>query len=243
MSMTKPILKSSLDVLTSFVLIAAALTLVYKNVTSGPTKAAAELQVPSEALSLDGAQIRGANDAEAVMIVYADFQCPFCARFANEIFPDIQRRYVADGRVAVAFRHLPLPIHPQAAKAAVVAECAAQQGRFWEMHDRLFGETKVDLEGLPAEEMAMGLDVERMDACLLDKSVLEAVAASANQARGLGIRGTPAFFFGRRLADGRVVVHGTLSGARPLADFERELDAVLTVRESFWQRWARRIYS
>lgn len=140
--------RSVLDVLTSITLIAAAVTLIYKNTAGGSARA--EMEVPSTPLSIQGAQLRGSKGARAVMIMYSDFQCPFCARFAKEVFPQIEQRYVATGSVALAFRHLPLPIHPQALQAAAVAECAGRQGKFWEMHDRLFAETSLNADTLNA---------------------------------------------------------------------------------------------
>jgi protein-disulfide isomerase len=241
MRVRRPHLKAVADALVSVALLVAALTVIYRNVANPTTMAAPE--VPPEPLSLDGAMIRGSDDAEAVMIVFADFQCPYCARFAREVQPEIERRYVDEGRLAIAFQHLPLPIHPQAVHAAVMAECAGRQGKFWEAHDRMFAETKLDEEALRAMPESIGLDQRLLDACVLEPSTSERVTASAAKARALGVRSTPSFFLGTRLADGRVEVRRVLSGALPLDEFVRDLDATLGSGDPFWQRWARRITS
>jgi protein-disulfide isomerase len=97
MSVRKNSLRSVLDVAVSLVMVAAASTLIYKNVFATPGAENTELKVPSEPVSIAGAQLRGRGDAKAVMIVYSDFQCPFCRRFAREVLPEIERRYVATG--------------------------------------------------------------------------------------------------------------------------------------------------
>lgn len=233
----KPSLKSVTDVVVSVVLVTAALTVIYRNVVANRSTTATQLTVPSDPVSLDGAIVRGQEDAKTVMVVFADFQCPYCGSFGREVLPEIERRYVANGRVALAFRHLPLPIHAKAVHAAVVAECAARQGKFWEMHDRLFSEQILDDDVLQAAPQAVGLDQQLFNECLQDSSLGDKIQASVNQARQLGIKSTPAFLFGERRADGRVKVGRALSGSRPLEDFVNELDATLGDDNSFWRRW------
>lgn len=234
-------LRSALDVIMMVIVIAAALTVIYRNMSSSPVPA--ELEVPSEPVSIEGAPLRGSEDAEVVMIVYADFQCPYCGRFTREVLPDIERHYVATGRVALAFRHLPLSIHPQAVPAAVRAECAGQQGKFWEMHDFLFAQEPLDEETLLTLPESIRVDRPRFADCLLDQTVGERVRASGNEARGLGIRGTPAFLIGTRLSDGRVDVTRTISGTQPVEVFEEQLDGALKGESAGWRSWIGRYSS
>jgi protein-disulfide isomerase len=187
-------------------------------------------------VSIGDAHIRGSAEAKAIMIVYSDFQCPFCRRFTREVLPEIERRYLTTGRIALVFHHLPLPIHAQAMKAAVVAECAASQGKFWEMHDLIFGQANLDDQTLVALPQSVEIDRVRFDQCLLDEAVSARIKESANEAGRFGIRGTPAFFFGRRSKDGRVKVVGALSGARPAREFVAHLEEVL-IGSSDWRRW------
>ena len=227
MSVRKNSLRSVLDVAVSLVMVAAASTLIYKNVFATPDAANTELDVPAEPVSIAGAQLRGRGDAKAVMIVYSDFQCPFCRRFAREVLPEIERRYVATGQVALAFRHLPLPIHAQATRAAVMAECAGRQDRFWQMHDALFDQQGLDDKTLLMMPALVELDTEKFDACLLEQTVAAGVEASAGEAKVLNVRATPSFFFGTRLDNARVKVLRAMSGARPVSDFSEHLDGVL----------------
>jgi len=232
----KPTVRSALDALSSVAVIAAAGVLVYK-VALGPTGRPA-LEVPSEPLSIEQASITGSADAEIVMVVYSDFQCPFCGRFTREVLPEIQRRYVDTGQVALAFRHMPLPIHPEALQAAVSAECAGDQGQFWPMHDLLFAQQgQLDQESLGVLSHTLELDQSRFDRCLQDQAVRERIQASVDEARQMGIAGTPAFFFGRRLSDGRVKVVEAVAGALPIEEFIRELDTAMTDEEIGWRKW------
>src|SRR4051794_7424651 len=91
------------------------------------------------AISIQGAPARGSADAKVVVIEYSDFQCPYCGKFARETFANVEQKYIAPGRVRYVFRNFPLDeSHPKAFKAADAAECANQQGKFWEMHAQLF---------------------------------------------------------------------------------------------------------
>jgi protein-disulfide isomerase/outer membrane murein-binding lipoprotein Lpp len=84
-----------------------------------------------------GAPIEGDPDAAVVILEFSDFECPFCQRWYQETLPDIRAQIGDD--VAIAFLHFPLTqIHPNAASAHAAAECAGEQGKFWEMHDLLF---------------------------------------------------------------------------------------------------------
>jgi protein-disulfide isomerase len=112
--------------------------------------------LPSEYIAMEGAHTKGSASAPAVLLVFSDFQCPFCGRFARETLSAIEREYVARGELLMAFRHLPLPIHPQAIAAAQSAECAGSQGKFWEMHDELFRRPELTPEQFTAAAQRCG---------------------------------------------------------------------------------------
>lgn len=230
-------LRSVLDVATSVVLIAAAAVLVYTSLLGVPEAPSTAPEIPSNPLSLDGAPIRGSGGASTILVVYSDFQCPFCGRFTRDVLPEIERRYVAAGQVAVAFRHLPLPNHPLAMQAAVAAECAGRQGRFWKAHDLLFAQQSLDEEMLRALPASLDMGLDEFDECLLDQTVRQRVQTLADEAAGLGVHATPSFFVGTRLQDGRVRVSGSLSGARPAAEFIELLDAVLAGDSTGRRSW------
>lgn len=95
------------------------------------------LVIEAERPDVGGAAIKGDPDAPVVIVEYSDFQCPFCRRWYTDVLPELEGRIGAE--IALAFAHFPLSqIHPNAEAAHVAAECAGEQGKFWEMHDLLF---------------------------------------------------------------------------------------------------------
>lgn len=181
--------------------------------------------LPSEPVSLVGAPIRGASTATVAMIVYSDFECPFCARFAAQILPQLDREYISAGKIRLLFRHLPLEqIHRRAVGAALGAACAQAQGRFWEMHDLLFVDRKkLDRANVIQYAQGLKLNMTAFSSCLRDEAPAH-VRLDQENATKLGLRGTPAFLIGTVQADGRLKVTGRLSGARPMEEFRRALD-------------------
>lgn len=146
----------------------------------------------------DADHVKGPRDAPLTLVEYADFECPFCARTTG-VSEELRERFGDDLRYV--FRHLPLPdVHPHAEFAARAAVAAAAQGRFWEMHDRLFehqGELEYeDIAGYAAE---IGLDVERFLRDVDDEETAARVRADVRSAEASGARGTPTFYVnGRR---------------------------------------------
>jgi protein-disulfide isomerase len=135
--------KSALDVFAAVLVIIVGTLALWRSLHSTRTPVAAREArpappLPTEPVSLDGAALKGSSSANIAIIEYSDFQCPYCAKFVRDTFPLLNRRYIETGKVLFAFRHLPLDnIHSLAHRAAENAECARQQGKFWEMHDAL----------------------------------------------------------------------------------------------------------
>jgi protein-disulfide isomerase len=190
-------------------------------------QAAATEAAPTEIVSLDGAALRGSRQAPLAVVVYSDFQCPFCAHFADTTFRELDRDYIADGKVVFAFRHLPLSHHLHAFAAASAATCAGRQGKFWEMHDRLFANAKT-LGTAPWRTFAadLGLNRAQFDSCL-DREGPENVRTDLALAAALEISGTPSFLIGRLGPDGRVRVSNRLAGALPIGSFKSIIDPLL----------------
>ncbi len=89
--------------------------------------------------NLDGLPSKGSDGAKITLVEFSDFQCPFCARFFSETLSQLTTDYIDTGKVRLVYAHFPLiSIHPNAQKAAEAASCAAEQGKFWEMHDLMF---------------------------------------------------------------------------------------------------------
>jgi protein-disulfide isomerase len=150
-----------------------------------------EAPLPSEPVSLEGAQTQGQPAARLALIEYADFACPSCASFARDTLPVLQRDYVVTGRVLFAFRHFPLErLHPLAAKMSAAAECAAVGGRFWAMHDRLFqSPSQLTLPKVMGFAEALGLEPSRYGACVNQDTMAAKIRQDIESARA-GILGT-----------------------------------------------------
>jgi protein-disulfide isomerase len=145
----------------------------------------------------DSDHILGPADAPLELIMYGDFQCPYCTA-AQSIVARVRKRL--DGRLRFAFRHLPLhEVHPDAQRAAEASEAAAAQGRFWEMHDALYANGgRFGDADLAALAERVGLDVERFRAELIDGAHTARVERDAESARAAGIAATPAFIVNGR---------------------------------------------
>ena len=141
--------------------------------------------------------IRGPADAPLTLVEYGDFECPFCGR-ATGVVSALRERF--GDRLRYVFRHLPLiDVHGDAELAAVAAEAAHAQGRFWEMHDKLFArQDELELEDLLGYADELGLDVERFARDLGDERLAEHVREDVASADASGARGTPTFFIGER---------------------------------------------
>jgi protein-disulfide isomerase len=182
-------------------------------------------------VSTVGAQTQGDAQAKVVVVEFSDYQCPFCGRYANETYSRIIDDYVKTGKVKYVLRNFPLePIHPLARKAAEAAECAGDQGKYWEMHERLFRNQRA----LSAKEMlghaaVVGLDQARFQQCFDSGKFSGKVKADIDDGQKLNVRGTPTFFFG--YPDGKdpakVNAMKLLSGAQPLSAFTEILENLL----------------
>jgi protein-disulfide isomerase len=155
-------------------------------------------------------RFRGAPTAKYTLVEYADFQCPYCRR-GFDVVEALRASYGQDLRVV--YKHLPLEIHPEALPAALYMEAIALQSpeRAWEFHDILFqNQDKLGADFYEATAKQLGLDMARLAVDLKSDRVRAAVVTDANEARRLGITGTPAF-----------VLNGVLIvGARPVEYFE-----------------------
>jgi protein-disulfide isomerase len=225
------------SVLETIALVVVAIAVVYKTVADRPTRASdrptpsrterAAPPLPVEPISLEGAPTSGSPTAKVALVVYSDFQCPFCARFARETLPTLEQQYVATGKVLLAFRQFPLDIHPLAAKAAEGSLCAARQGKFWPFHDALFGSPQgLDASSLLGHAERLGLNQNAFAECLSGQTAAN-VASDRQGGQTFAITGTPTFLVGPLVAQGRVKISERFSGALPLAQFQAKLDDVL----------------
>ena len=177
-----------------------------------------------------GAAFRGRPDAPVTVVEFSDFQCPFCSRHVTQTIPELDKEYIQTGKVKYVYRNYPIEsIHPMAFKAAEAAECANEQGKFWPMHDRLFGNQQTLAPAqLPAHAAAAGLDASAFQQCVASGKFTTKIRKDMSDAMALGITGTPGFVVGKTVAGSPVIkVEAFLSGAKPMAAFKFEIDKLL----------------
>jgi len=173
--------------------------------------------------------IRGSAGAPLTLVEFTDYQCPYCSRFTTQTLPQITTEYIDAGKLRHALIDLPLEsIHPQAFKAAEVTHCAGEQGKFWEMHDRLFANQR-SLEPWSAHAAGLDLDVAKFDECVSTDRYAASVRSDLALAKKAGASGTPSFVLARTdPADpSRVTGISFLSGARPFPAFKTAIDEAL----------------
>jgi protein-disulfide isomerase len=184
----------------------------------------------TQMLNIKGEAFKGDETAKVAIIEYSDFECPFCGKYAREVFPQVVQNYVKTGKVRYYYRDLPLPMHPNAFPAARAARCAGEQGKFWEMHDSLFAnQAALTKNDISARAGSIGLDVSKFNECLASDRYGDIIRKSATGAERLGVNGTPAFAFGVITAGGDVVkVNNLEMGTGSYDSFKAEIDELLS---------------
>lgn len=165
----------------------------------------------------------GAVDAPLVVVEYADYRCPYCAKFGRETFPTIVEEYVESGAVRIEWRDMPI-FGEESELVAVAGRAAGNQDRFWEFHTVVFeaapesGHPDLPRDVLIEHARAAGVpDLAAFESDLDDPALLEAVRTDAAEARSVGVSSVPAF-----------VVGGTpLLGAQPVEVFREVIEAQL----------------
>ena len=162
------------------------------------------------------APVKGAETAPVTIVEFAEFQCPFCMRVGPTL-EQIESTY--KDRVRFVWKHLPLvSIHSHAMDAAIAAEAAGKQGRFWDYHDKLFAnQTQLEPGDLRKYAQELGLNLARFDKDLTDQDLKTKVLEDMTEATSLGVTSTPTFFINGRL----------VSGAMPFETFSTIIDEEL----------------
>jgi protein-disulfide isomerase len=175
-------------------------------------------------IDVAGAPATGSPDAVVTLIEFADYECPFCIRHFTQTMPQIDAAYVQTGKLRYVFKDFPIDsLHPASIHAHEAAACAAEQHRFWEMHQRLFSapgtHTAAALEARAAEA---GLQMDAFRACMASGRTTAGIRQSVASVVQLGASGTPVFFVGiRDPATDQVRVLRALAGAQPYAEFQK----------------------
>jgi protein-disulfide isomerase len=162
----------------------------------------------------DDDHILGDKNAAVTIVEYSDYQCPFCARF----HPTLQQTMKAyEGKVRWVYRHFPLSFHDEAENAAEAAECAGEQGKFWEYGDALVANQPSLGEDLYKKLAGdLGLNAAQFDACRASDKFLEKIASDAKEGAAAGVTGTPGtliFKTNAKGTDSAVVIKGAQSAS------------------------------
>lgn len=163
------------------------------------------------------AYILGDRTAPVALVVYADYQCPYCARFHHGMLGELKARYIDTGVLLYVHKDFPLSMHRQAVPASIVARCAGAQGRYGAMQGRLY-EAHANLGDALYAQLAttIGLDLEAFNRCRADAGVRRAVERDLKEGERVGVTATPTLMLGR--VDGNSVVIDRIGAGLPALD-------------------------
>ena len=230
-------LRLYLDVVATMAMIAASATVIWTVVargTNAPAAAAAAVNgAPGAELVTDVATAATptalrSEQAKIAFIEFSDFQCPFCARYAQESYPKLETEFVRTGLVNYVFRHFPLSNHANAFAAGEAAECAGSQGQYLPMRMSLFANQRALMPSrLLDYAVAIGLNRTAFEKCLADGAASAQVKADIAEGERLGVTSTPTFFVGEVKRDGTIRVFRRIRGAQPYHIIRAELQKLL----------------
>src|SRR3972149_3116117 len=180
-----------------------------------------QVDIPGRTVSTEGRTI-GPADARVTVDEYSDFQCPFCARAAESMVPKIEDQYVTDGRVRLVYHPMGM-IGDESVWSAEAAECANEQGKFWDYHDKLFENQRGENQGAFAIDnlkrfaQELGLDTQTFNQCIDSHKYEALVKAETKEALDKGITSTPTFVIGDE----------TIAGPRSFEQLQEAIEAEL----------------
>ena len=178
-------------------------------------------------LLLKGEPALGDASAPLTIVEFSDFECSYCRRFHERVFPQLTSEYINTGLVRFVHKDLPLPFHPHALQAAAAARCAGEQNRYWELYSGLLKQQKcLDCKGVLAIAAEGELDTTILQACMERESTVAMINANRSEASLHNINATPTFVIGPTNSngslDGRVI-----EGALPWDTFKSTIDEAL----------------
>jgi len=171
--------------------------------------------LPIADISSDDDPRKGPADAPIEIVEWSDYQCPYCKRNVP-VMAKVIEKY--GDKVSIVFRDFPLPFHKKAQKAAEAANCAGEQDRYWDFHDKLFAnQSKIDIDDLKALAGELKLDQSAFDSCLDSGKFADEIAKDLAEGKMAGVTGTPASFI-----NGKMV-----NGAQPFSTYQAVIDSEL----------------
>ncbi len=232
-SETKSVFDKTKLILPGAILIAALLvsgSVVFYSLNTG--KLGANLKQAGDSVvgekvnvSIDDDAVLGNPKAKVTIVEFSDFQCPFCRTFWRDSFQQIKKEYLDTGKARFVYRDFPLSFHPASIPAAQASQCAKDQGKFWEMHDKMFSEQEKQGQGtiqfgvseLKNWASQIGLDTDKFNQCLDSGKYKSEVEKDFADGSAYGVSGTPTLFI-----NGKPVV-----GAQPFSVFKAIIDGEL----------------
>ena len=188
---------------------------------------AEEEAISMSVFTANGSPLLGNPNAPITLVEFGDYQCHFCNVFFHETEDDILKNYVETGKVRMMFKDFTI-IGPDSVNAAHGAHCANDQGLFWEYHDELYNNWNGENNGWASPENLkrfaenVQLDIEQWEECMVGKNYDQRIKDSNNDARTLGLTGTPAFF-----VIGPTDQVTKIGGAQPFYVFEQIFESEL----------------
>src|SRR3989338_9036920 len=167
---------------------------------------------------VDDDAVLGDEDAPITIVEFSDYECPFCARFHTQTFGELKSKYIDTGKVKFVYRDFPLSFHQQAQKAAEAAECAGEQDKYFEMHEKLFTDGVAGgVAGFKQYASQIGLNTGKFNDCLDSGKMVAEIRKDTADGAAIGVQGTPAFY-----------INGVeVSGAQPFSVFQQIIDGQL----------------
>jgi protein-disulfide isomerase len=177
-------------------------------------------------IGVDDDPVLGSPDAKVLMIEFGDYQCPSCRMFWKDIEPRLKKDYIDTGKVKLVFRDFPLmQIHPEALLSAMAVNCAGEQGKYWQFHDKVFreqynkGDDVIRMKATDLKKWAkdIGVDQAKFDQCLDSEKFKNEVMKDKADGDAAGVQGTPTFFINGRI----------MGGAQQYPEYRKLIDELL----------------
>lgn len=228
----------SLSILVSGGIIKIGPRTISTGVKTSPTPAPVAEQSPQPTVSqvsVDDDPVLGSKDAQVTLIEFSDYECPFCKRHFDQVYPQLKKDYIDTGKVKMVFRDYPLPFHdPMASFEANAANCARQQGgdsTYFKFHDAIFTKTKSNGNGLTKDDVYqfasdLGLNQANLKTCADSLKYAEEVKKDIADGSSVGVSGTPTFFIGKSDSSGTISGQ-ILVGAQEYSAFQAVIDPLL----------------
>ncbi len=206
----------------------ASLTKEVETLKKSPAKRQRTPEPPKEVIvSIDDDPVKGDPKAPVTLVEFSDYQCPYCRKFHNQVLKKIEEDYIKTGKVKYIFRDFPLGFHKKAIPAAIAANCAGEQDKYWLLNDFLFDNpNKLDTDQVLEAAKDLDLNYAKFESCLNDNNHEAEIKKDMSEGSKYGVRGTPSVFLGKS-GDDKEFKGLYLRGFRSYEFYKAEIDKLL----------------